>query len=547
MSNALGIRRRHLQLETVTGWTGETACALQAALRMSNETFARHLQVSLRTVAGWHEKPEAPAATGDAAAPRRGSRPGRPCGQRSLCRALRGTCRCTQAAATEPEAPADDEARAAAEHRLAADPNIGQALARLDDLAGWEPGTARSQVAARLTQLDRRHLLDRADRRSRIGQPAIAEALAGYYRDMAEGYGRYGARLPGGAVTTSVLTHPDWLDLECPLTAGNDRLTFTRAGTDRAAALDTTAAAAAAQRLAETLAAGTRFTESTLYRLTGIDIAKGKIGGTLGLSRFTSYALTLDLLEGELNDALAAGVPPVPGSLPLRDRYLPDVASVLDVSGRLCAGGALALCAFARPATFYRDRADYVLLVQERSGNVINAARRLAVIPKGFHQPMTDYRSDAKIAATLLREMEEELFGREEIDNTVNEQSAADPMHPSRLSEPMRWLLMENPGALRVECTGFGLNLVSGNYEFACLVVVESDDFWSRYGGQIEANWESSALRQYSSLDTESLAELVTEDTWSNEGLFALTQGLRRLKQIGGDRVRVPDIEWTVS
>jgi hypothetical protein len=91
------------------------------------------------------------------------------------------------------------------------------------------------------------------------------------------------------------------------------------------------------------------------------------------------------------------------------------------------------------------------------------------------------------------------------------------------------------------------LNLVSGNYEFASLLVVESDDFWSRYGGQIEANWESSALRQYSSLDRESLAELVTEDTWSNEGLFVLTQGLRRLKQIGGDRARIPDIEWTVS
>jgi hypothetical protein len=314
-----------------------------------------------------------------------------------------------------------------------------------------------------------------------------------------------------------------------------------------APALDPTAAAAAAQRLAETLAAGTRFTESTLYRLNDIDIAAGKIGGTLSLSRFTSYALTLDLLEGELNDALTAGVSPARGSLPLRDRYLPDVASVLDVSGRLCAGGALALCAFARPATHYRGPADYVLLVQERSGNVINAARRLAVIPKGFHQPMTDYRSNAKIAATLLREMEEELFGRDEIDNTLNQQSAADPMHPSRLSEPMRWLLMENPSALRVECTGFGLNLVSGNYEFASLVVVESDDFWSRYGGQIEANWETSALRQYSSLDTDSLAELVTEDTWSNEGLFALTQGLRRLEQIGGDRVRVPGIEWTVS
>ena len=176
--------------------------------------------------------------------------------------------------------------------------------------------------------------------------------------------------------------------------------------------------------------------ESPLYRLTDIDIAKGKIGGTLGLSRFTSYALTLDLLEGELTDALAAGIPPAPGSLPLRDRYLPDLASVLDVGGRLCAGGALALCAFARPADLLPRPADYVLLVQERSGNVINAARQLAVIPKGFHQPMTDYRSDAKIAATLRREMEEELFGREDIDNTVRRR--APPTRCTRRACPSR-------------------------------------------------------------------------------------------------------------
>jgi hypothetical protein len=41
----------------VTDWTGRTACALQSALWMSNEMFAAHLGVALRTVKGWHEKP----------------------------------------------------------------------------------------------------------------------------------------------------------------------------------------------------------------------------------------------------------------------------------------------------------------------------------------------------------------------------------------------------------------------------------------------------------------------------------------------------------
>jgi hypothetical protein len=547
MSSAHRIGGRLRELETVTGWTGKTASTLQAALRMSNEGFAAHLGIGVRTVAGWHKYP--------------GRRP-RPEMQQLLDTAfaqadraakdrfavLSGIAATAGVGADFPQAeiPAADGILSAAEQRLIADQNIGQALAKLDTLAGWEPGTARSQVAVRLAQLDRRDLADRADRRSRIGQPAISQALADYYQDTAAGYGPYGACCQGTAITTSVLTHPDWLDLECPLTNGHDGLAFTSAANGHGAELGSEAASAAAQRLAETLTAGTRFTESSLYRLASIDITKGQLGGTFGLSRFTSYALTLDLLEGELTDALTAGAATVPGSLPLRDRYLPDVASVLGVGSRLCAGGALALSAFARPATQYRE-ADYVLLVQERSGNVINAARRLAVIPKGFHQPMTDYRNNAKIAATLLRETEEELFGRAEIDNTLNGQQTADPMHPSRLSEPMQWLLTENPDALRLECTGFGLNLVSGNYEFACLIVVESEDFWTRYGGQIEANWETSALRQYSSQDSQSLAELIAEDTWSNEGLFALTQGLRRLKQTGGDRTQIPDIEWTVG
>lgn len=45
-------------MELVNAWTGRTACALQAALRLTNEAFAKQLGVAVRTVATWHEKPD---------------------------------------------------------------------------------------------------------------------------------------------------------------------------------------------------------------------------------------------------------------------------------------------------------------------------------------------------------------------------------------------------------------------------------------------------------------------------------------------------------
>jgi hypothetical protein len=522
------------------GWTGRTARDLQTALRHSNEAFAAHLGIAVRTVASWHKEPDI--------------RP-RPETQQILDLALERapesararfvSLACGQSRPQAAELGGDQ----GADHRLSADPHIGAALDRLDADAGWEPGTARSEVARRMSRLDLRDLDDRASRRRRVGQRQTADALATYYLAPGIGdvrHGAYRARIgESKEIVTSILTQPVWLDLACPLAGSSDGLRLTRAGTNDPP-LDDQAAGAAAQRLAETLTSGTRLVDMPLYRLLTISPSPGAIDGALGIAQFARYALTLDLLEGELTDALAAGCETTPGALPLRDRYLPNLATVLDISHRLCAGGPLALSAFARPANPHRGPADYVLIVQERSSQVINAARRLAVIPKAFHQPMTDYQSDARIGATLRREMEEELFGREDADCTILPGKFADPMHPARLSAPMRWL-MANSGSFRIECTGFGLNMISGTYEFASLIVIESEEFWSQYGGIIEANWESHSLRQYSSLEGESLIDLTADPGWSNEGLFAFTQGLRRLSQIGGDRASIPSVTWEAA
>ncbi|MEV4728881.1 transcriptional regulator [Saccharopolyspora sp. NPDC049426] len=532
-------------MDVVDIWTGGRANALQRALRLTNEAFADRLGTAVRTVAKWNGNPDTEPGSelqqaldtvlhqADDQVKARFSlllargRPGET--------ALTGTA----------DAPAGRDTTEA-ERRMSTDPNVGAALDWVEQKAGWSSGTARKEVLARIAALEPNALRDRRSRRSRVDQHQLATALQDYYAGAPAGWGTYAARIEQEqSAITSVLTSADWLDLRCVLTPENDQLDLERKAPEYEAALDDFATDKAIQRIAETLEEDTRLVNASLYRLLEADVGPGKLRGSFGIAEFVQYALTMDLLEGEMVDAIAEGRSTRPGDLPLRDHYLPDAGSVLDTRQRLCAGGPLALCAIARPARGRRP-ADYVLLVQERGGNVLNASRRLAPIPKSFHEPLIDQREDTQIGLTLQREMEEELFGRDDVDNTISPQRSADPMHPSRLSAPMRWLT-ENSDQWLMECTGLGLNLVSGNYEFASLIVIQDEEFWQRFGGQVEANWESSRLQQFSSMDRELLAELAADVAWSNEGLFAFLQGLRRLSELDSPRVDAPAIEWEIQ
>lgn len=83
---------------------------------------------------------------------------------------------------------------------------------------------------------------------------------------------------------------------------------------------------------------------------------------------------------------------------------------------------------------------------------------------------------------------------------------------------------------MRLECTGFGINLLSGNYEFACLLVIDDPQFLPLFGGLVEANWEAKGLRSDSSCDYDVVTHLLADQSWSNEGLFAFIHGLRALR-----------------
>lgn len=417
-----------------------------------------------------------------------------------LARLLRQTPEQLHALLDTPEAPSPAEP-------LSKD--IAHACAWLDQRLDWPSGTSARGVADRLPSV-RRDLPARRARRARVTQQQIAQALHTYYGDDPV-YSTY----TDGDITTSILTRADWLDLQTPLTSEHEHSTVeTSTGERGTVEIDP---AAALERLAEVEAAGVRLTNDSLYRILDIEVQDDGLHTQLGVTEFLEYALTLDLLENELLDAIADGHPTEPGTLPMRDKYLPDLNSVTKLSDRLCVGGIVALTAIARHS------ADYAVLLQERSSVVVNAPSQTTVIPKGFHQPITDATADAPFRVSLLRELEEELFGRTDLDGTLGPSLALAPLHERRLSEPMRWL--HDHDALRLEVTALGINLVSGNLECACLATIDDPDFWTTFAGDIEANWEAQGLTAHPA----SATPASPGNAWNNEGLFAYAQGLDRV------------------
>jgi transcriptional regulator with XRE-family HTH domain len=396
-------------------------------------------------------------------------------------------------------------------------------------------------------------------RRSRVTREQIAQALVAYYHSSSSDNPSarfYRARVGGIPLTLSVLVEQDWLDLAVQL--GSDQERFRLVVTDLnspANQLEGKTLEAALVRLANVEVSGTVLVNSLLYRLLEVDVGQHRLEVVVTLADFAGYALTMDLLETELVNALATTAPQRVRSvnsgatmgLPLRDIYLPTAVSALALDERLCVGGPVALLAAARGGTSRgRSEPDYVLLIQERSARVLNATGRLAVVPKAFHEPTVEAGLETRLSASLEREVEEELLGRQDLEGLVaGSFRQADPFHRDHLSAPMRWLLdRRHTDAYRVECVGFGINMVSGNYEFPCLILIDDEEWWARYGGQVEANWEMERIRRYSSRDAAGLQALITDPRWSNEGLFAFLEGLHRLATLGSvSRLALPTIE----
>jgi hypothetical protein len=302
-------------MDLVIVWTGHAACALQAALRLTNESFAEHLGIAVRTVAAWHQKPTLkPKSEMQQLLDTALDQPS-PAVQARFSELLTGYADAAAEPRPVPVLPFQqtsarpNDGAAEVERRLYSDSHIHAALDWLDRSAGGAPGTSRQRVASRLARLNVGEIHDRSARRRQVNQHHIAQALGEYYGEQLDGYGRYTARYgDNNQTTTSVLTCPNWLDVACPLLSAQDQLMLADASASRDLVLDEQAVDHATRRLVETLALNTRLVDMPLYRLVGLDVCAGHVGGAVDVVSFVEYALTMDLLEGEGLFALLQGL-----------------------------------------------------------------------------------------------------------------------------------------------------------------------------------------------------------------------------------------------
>lgn len=304
-----------------------------------------------------------------------------------------------------------------------------------------------------------------------------------------------------------------------------------------------------------------------IFRLADLDLGADHLTARFSIDSFMRCGIVNGLLDRELRGtmaavdqqalfedpvALAEHLRPL---MSLRAALMPDAASIDRFGTRLCAGGTLTLLALARPAPY----SDFALAMHRRSGEVVDGQGLLSVIPRAFHASIRRFpvaagfkaqlRDEVRLSATVLRELYEEVAGGIEAE-TLPDIESPDFFYADTdaAADPLRWL-RAHPGAWRLECTGFGVALVTGGYGFATLLVVQDEEFWSRFSEQLRGQMgevSAEGIWWVSSRDRAGLSALLRRTDHTADSLQTLVEGLRRLAKLDNVRVQLPELTVNV-
>lgn len=241
---------------------------------------------------------------------------------------------------------------------------------------------------------------------------------------------------------------------------------------------------------------------------------------------FFDYRFTSGLMEDEINQALVkhkgelVNLKSPNKTLPVRSSLMPNIETLVDVGSRICCGGIGVVMAL-------RTNGGFQIPLQVRSRRVSDGRGRLAVIPKAFHQASVASDKELHPKWTMFREIYEEVFGFEEADK--NSKYYLHDYYFDRY-DGMKWFL-RNPDSWRAEVIAFGLNAVSGNYDFGILLIIDDESYFHEFGRSMFSNWEIERQSMYSSTNPDRIRDVLLKENWVSESVFHFGQALIRLKQ----------------
>ncbi|MXV21971.1 hypothetical protein [Deinococcus xianganensis] len=235
---------------------------------------------------------------------------------------------------------------------------------------------------------------------------------------------------------------------------------------------------------------------------------------------------------GDLEDEFISSVPDLLDrkkglrdiNFDLRNRYLPDLGTVFNFNNRLAAGGVVVLTIIPTDI----DANNALILVEERSGDVSDGRELLTTIPRGFHDRFASSRDDYHLETTVLREVAEEVFNRSGLRNgEIDTQVYLEASPPiADLMGSQKYILMP---------TGFGIDLLKGNYTVTYLLLVTDKSWWRKYRHSQSLNYEfkqNGESRRLMLSETKQLERILQRPDWTSEGFFAFVEGLRALPRV---------------
>ena len=187
---------------------------------------------------------------------------------------------------------------------------------------------------------------------------------------------------------------------------------------------------------------------------------------------------------------------------------------------------------------------DYCIPLQLRSQAVAEGRGVYTASLQAWHQPMiADPQDEVKLYWTVLRELFEEAYGGKEMEGESQRLR-----HDWYLGEcPGVAYVHDNPEAVTLEFLGIGMNALLGTYDCAILLVIHDSKYWDTYSSAWKGSWEAKRMRVLSTRNVSPLLESVFASGWFDQGMFSLSQGLLRLRQLAPQHVALPDLGFELD